>query len=79
VLDVRLHLGIFKSTSDETLGIEHSVDRVHCHLVLRGISNETLSVRERHIRRRGSVTLVVGNNFDSVVLPYSDAAISKCA
>jgi hypothetical protein len=34
------------------------------HLVLSGITDETLSVVESDVRRGGSVTLVVGNDFD---------------
>ena len=46
---------------------------ITCHLVLGGITDESLSVSEGHIGRSGSVALVVGNNFHSVVFPNTDA------
>ena len=48
------------------------VDRVHGDLVLRSVTNKTLTVGEGDIGGCCSVTLVVGNNFDSVVLPDTD-------
>jgi len=48
--------------------------RVHRGLVFRGISDETLVVGERDIGWSGAITLVVGDDFDSVVLPDTDAA-----
>jgi hypothetical protein len=50
---------------------------VHGNLVLRSISNQSLSVCESDIRRSGSVSLVVGNDFNSVVLPDSDTRIGR--
>lgn len=52
-----------------------SVGRIHSDLVLSGISNESLRVSEADIRRRSSVTLVIGNDFDAIVLPDSDARV----
>ena len=57
---------------------EDGVDGVHGDLVLGGIANEALGVGESHIRRRSSVSLVVGDNFHAVVLPNSDARVG-CA
>lgn len=49
VLHVRLDLGISETATDETLGIEDSVDGVHGDLVLSGITDKTLSVGEGDI------------------------------
>ena len=75
VLDVGLHLGVIEFTTDETLRIEHGVVGVHGNLVLRGITNETLGVGERDIRGGRAVTLVVRDDFDTVVLPDTDARV----
>lgn len=75
VLDVGLYLGVIEFTADETLRIEDSVVGVHGNLVLRGITNETLGVGERDIRGGRAVTLVVRDDFDTVVLPDTDARV----
>ena len=56
---------------------EDGVDGVHGDLVLGGIADEPFGVGESHIRRRRSVALVVGDDFDTVVLPNSDARIGR--
>ena len=45
------------------------VERVHRDLVLRGITNETFSVREGHIGGGRPVTLVVGDDLNTIILP----------
>lgn len=75
VLHVGLDLGISPLSTNQSLGVENGVVRVHGDLVLGGITNESLRVVESDIRRGGSVTLVVGNDFDSVVLPDSDTGV----
>jgi len=75
VLHVGLDLGISPLSSNKSLGIEDGVVGVHGDLVLGGITNESLRVVEGNVRRGGSVTLVVGNDFDSVVLPDSDTGV----
>lgn len=47
---------------------------VHRGLVLGGVADETLVLREGDIGRGRSITLVVGDDFDTVVLPHTDAA-----
>jgi hypothetical protein len=75
VLHVGLDLGISPLSTNQSLGVENSVVGVHGDLVLGSITNESLRVVESDIRWGGSVTLVVGNDFDSVVLPDSDTGV----
>lgn len=84
VLHVRLNFGIIKFTANETLGVKdpnqssqkgdlergrgrnERVVRIHRDLILSSIADETL---EGDVGRGSSVALIVGDNFDSVVLP----------
>jgi len=75
VLHIGLDLGIGPLSSNKSLGIKDSVVGVHGDLVLGGITNESLRVVESNVGRSGSVSLVVGNDFDSVVLPDSDTGV----
>ena len=50
---------------------------VHGDLVLGGVTNETLCVGEGDITRRGTVTLVVGDDFDLAVLEDADARVRR--
>ena len=54
---------------------EDGVDGVHGDLVLGGVTNETLGVGESNVRRRRSVALVVGNDFNAVMLPDPDTRV----
>jgi len=54
---------------------KNGVNRVHGDLVLGGITNETLGVGEPDIRRRRSVTLVVGNDLNTIMLPDTDTRV----
>ena len=57
--------------------VEYSrVDWVHGDLVLRSVTDETLIVGEGDIGGCCSVTLVVGDDFNSVILPYTDTAVT---
>lgn len=51
------------------------VDGVHGDLVLSGISDESFGIGEGDIRGCGTVALIVGDDFDAVVLPDSDAGV----
>ena len=46
---------------------------VHCDLILGGVANQALTFRERDIRRGGAVTLVVGDDFNAMILPDTNA------
>ena len=43
--------------------------RVHGNLVLRRVTNQSLIVGERDVRGRRTITLVVGNDFYTIILP----------
>jgi hypothetical protein len=64
-------------SSDESLCIKDSVFWIFGNLVLGSVSDQSLIVGEPNIRWGGSVTLVIGNNFNSVVHVYSDTRVSS--
>ena len=49
--------------------------RVHRDLVLRRVTDETLRVGKGDVGRSRAVTLVVGNDLDTVILPDTDARV----
>ena len=59
---------------DHTQKIYLRVVGVHGDLVLGSVTDETLIFEEGDIRGRGAVTLVVGDDLNSIVLPDTDAA-----
>merc|ERR1719319_1014497 len=75
VLHVALHIGVAEVSTDEPLGVEDGVGGIDGHLVLGGITNQTLGVSEGHITGGGPVTLVVGDNFNLSVLKDADAGV----
>mmetsp|Transcript_18509 Transcript_18509/g.40283 ORF Transcript_18509/g.40283 Transcript_18509/m.40283 type:complete len:256 (+) Transcript_18509:402-1169(+) len=75
VLHVRLNGGIGKFASDQSLGIKNGVVSVHRSLGLGSISDKTFSLSESYVRRGGTVTLVVGNDFNTVILPHSNTRV----
>ncbi|KAH3670642.1 hypothetical protein OGAPHI_001157 [Ogataea philodendri] len=67
VLNVTLDLRVVELSTNQSLSVEHSVLWVHSGLVLSSITNQSLGVGEGDERWSGSVTLVVGDNLNSVV------------
>lgn len=59
VLHVGLNLSIIELSSNQSLGVENSVVRVHGDLVLGGVTDQSLRVVESDVRGSSSVTLVV--------------------
>lgn len=53
------------------------VVRIHGDLVLCGIADETLALRERDIGGSRPVALVIGDDLDTIVLPDTDTANRK--
>jgi NAD-specific glutamate dehydrogenase len=78
VLEVMLDRGVAPLAADQALGVEDSVLRVGGQLILGGVTDQTLSLGgEGDVGRGDTVTLVVGDNFNSAVLENSDAAKKK--
>lgn len=69
-----LYVGLNLAT-DETLRTKDDVGGVHRDLFLRGVTDETLYVQERDIKRGGVATLVAGDDLDTVVLPGNDIRV----
>lgn len=74
VLHIRLDLSIIELAADEALCVEDGVVRVHRDLVLRGIANETLGLGEGDVGWCCAVTLVVGDDLNTIILPDTDTA-----
>mmetsp|Transcript_18137 Transcript_18137/g.45694 ORF Transcript_18137/g.45694 Transcript_18137/m.45694 type:complete len:202 (+) Transcript_18137:1999-2604(+) len=74
-LDVRLHGGVLELAANQTLGVENSVGGVHGGLVLGSITDQTLSVSERHIGGGGAVALIVGDDLHTPVLVDTHAGV----
>ena len=77
VLHVRLNLCIIELAPDEPLGVEDGVVGVHGDLVLGSVTNQSLTLAEGDIGGGGTVTLVVGNNFNTVILPDTDTTVEE--
>lgn len=50
------------------------VVRIHSNLIFGGVSNQTFGVAEGNIRGCGTVTLIVGDDLNAIILPYTDTS-----
>ena len=74
-LNVSLHVFVLELTADKTLGVEDSVGWVSGCLVLGSITDETLLLSEGNVGGGGVETLIVGDDFNFVVLEDTDAGV----
>ena len=74
MLDIGLNLSIAELATDETLSVEDGVVGVHGDLVLGSVTNQSLTLAEGDIGGGGTVTLVVGDDLDTIVLPDTDTS-----
>ena len=72
-----LDSGVREPTPDQTLRVEDRVLDVHRDLVLRRVPNNPLVRRERDVRRRRPIALVVGDDLDAPVLVVADARVRR--
>jgi hypothetical protein len=68
--------GVVEFSADESFGIKNSVVGVFSSLIFSSITDESFGLSECDIGWSGSVSLIVGNDFDSVVLPDSNTGVS---
>lgn len=68
-------LSVVELATDSVLRVEDGIDGVHRNLILRGVTDVTLGVGEGDIRGGGAITLVVGDDLDTVVLPGNDIRV----
>ncbi|PNX99055.1 hypothetical protein L195_g022316, partial [Trifolium pratense] len=54
---------------------EDGVEGVPGDLILCGVADEAVGISESDVRGGGPVALIIGDDMDSVVLPYSDAGV----
>jgi len=66
-----------KNTTYQTLRIKDGVERIHSSLRFGGVANKAFSLSEGNVRGRGAISLVVRNDFDTVILPNTDATVGR--
>jgi len=67
-LDVLLDRLVVETSTDQTLSVENGVLGVEGSLVLSGITDQSLLVRESNERGSNTVTLLVGNNLNGAIV-----------
>lgn len=76
VLAVLLDGFVVKSATDQTLRVKDGVAWVHGRLVLGRVTVQALIFGEGNVRWRRSVTLLVGNDLNTSVVPYTNARVA---
>ena len=74
---VCLDNGVIEFAADQTLGVENSVVRIFGSLVFGCISNQPFSFCKGDIRRSGSISLIIGDNLDSIILPNTNTGVGS--
>jgi hypothetical protein len=72
---VGLHGRITELAADETLSIKDGVGWVRGSLGLGRITDETLLSSKGDVGGRSAITLVICDNFNTVILPDTDAGV----
>jgi len=75
MLHIRLDTRVSELATDQTLGIKDGVGSVHGSLGLCGITDKTLGFSEGAVTWSGTITLIVGNDLDTIILPDTNTGI----
>ncbi len=68
-------LWISERATEESFYVEDGVARIQDGLGFGSIADEAVSVGEGHARWRAGITLVVGDDFNAIVVPYGYTAM----
>jgi len=77
VFHVFLDDWISEFSTNQPLRIEHSIIWIFSHLVFGCITYKSLSFCECYIGRSGSVTLMISNNLNSIILPDTHTGVGS--
>ena len=72
-----MHMAQSALAANQALGVVHRPPGVGGGLVLGRVTDEALRVRERHVRRRDAVALVVGDDLHAPVLVDADTGVGR--
>jgi hypothetical protein len=78
MLHVLLDGRVVHLPSYQTLSVEDGIDGIHGGLILGSVTNQALRLGESNPRRCRSVTLIICNNLDTLVLPDSNTGV-RCS
>lgn len=76
-LHIFLDNWIIELSPDKSLCIEDGVSWILCDLILCSISDKSLSISEGNVRRGGPVSLIIGDDLNSLILPDAHTRISR--
>jgi hypothetical protein len=76
VLDIFLDDWVVEFSSDESFGVEDGVEGIFGGLIVCGIADQSFVISESDVGWGCSVTLIIGDDFDSFVFPESDTGVS---
>lgn len=76
VLEVCLHFRVVEPATDQALGVEDGILRIEGALVLGGVADETLCIREGDVGGRGVRALLIGDDLHFFVLINANAGVS---
>ena len=72
---VLLNNWVIELPSDQSFGIEDGVSRIFGNLIFSCISDESLCFCEGDIGGSSSVSLIIGNDLNPIVLPDTDTGV----
>lgn len=50
---------------------------IHSNLILSSVANQTFCIAEGNVGRSRTVTLIISDNLNAIILPYANASDQK--